>query len=383
MLGANDPPAVGSRLPRVQLTLAKADGDWNAHTTAANCPSFGNYLNDLSSSFQAVQFCLSLFAIFVIFRHCVQRWSTWLTRIDAKNAAYSTTNNPNFSPNLLTIEKGNHQRFSPRHRLQPPLPWFYHLPEMMDEKQRDRGFSKTPTGPPSSTTGAAAGAAGIKVPGQQLPPRQEEDALATGRNMFALNPTWNNNGGPDRHLISRPPPAPPLTPPDFSNTVYTLEGRPMSQGVPDSFLHQPNPDYTSASFSTMSSSQVSGGSSHRRSYSKTVPIGIPRRQSSMSEPDQADLTISPNSYPPTSPILPPPPPSDFQDGPSSDREGQPSTQVRHEVDAHGQLVSVRNSDGVSWTRHTRVYGGGVCLACAAAGREGGFYGANVRPEEMR
>jgi hypothetical protein len=57
-----------------------------------------------------------------------------------------------------------------------------------------------------------------------------------------------------------------------------------------------------------------------------------------------------------------------------------------QIDMQGEIVSMLNSDGAGWTRHTRVYGGGVCLACAAAGREhgdGGFYGATVRPEEMR
>jgi len=38
--------------------------------------------------------------------------------------------------------------------------------------------------------------------------------------------------------------------------------------------------------------------------------------------------------------------------------------------------------GTGWTRHTRVYGGGVCLACMAAGG-GGFYGDRVPPEHKR
>jgi hypothetical protein len=49
----------------------------------------------------------------------------------------------------------------------------------------------------------------------------------------------------------------------------------------------------------------------------------------------------------------------------------------HAVDRIG------DSGSSSWTRHTRVYGGGgVCLACATV-EGGGFYGARVRPEDKR
>lgn len=42
--------------------------------------------------------------------------------------------------------------------------------------------------------------------------------------------------------------------------------------------------------------------------------------------------------------------------------------------------------GGGWRRHTRVYGGGICLACATVGGRGGvggYYGARVRPEDKR
>lgn len=52
-----------------------------------------------------------------------------------------------------------------------------------------------------------------------------------------------------------------------------------------------------------------------------------------------------------------------------------------QVDVHGQMISVTDDSGAGWKRHTRVYGGGVCLACAASGGGGGFYGASVRPED--
>jgi hypothetical protein len=54
-----------------------------------------------------------------------------------------------------------------------------------------------------------------------------------------------------------------------------------------------------------------------------------------------------------------------------------------EVDIHGEAISVMDHAGHGWKRHTRVYGGGVCLACAAADEEGGFYGDKVPLEDRR
>uniref|UniRef100_A0A0B7KR31 Methyltransferase domain-containing protein n=1 Tax=Bionectria ochroleuca TaxID=29856 RepID=A0A0B7KR31_BIOOC len=53
-------------------------------------------------------------------------------------------------------------------------------------------------------------------------------------------------------------------------------------------------------------------------------------------------------------------------------------------DVHGldQEQELKRAEG--WTRHTRVYGGGVCLCCVAAERgngKGGYYGENVAAEE--
>ena len=54
-----------------------------------------------------------------------------------------------------------------------------------------------------------------------------------------------------------------------------------------------------------------------------------------------------------------------------------------EIDIHGEIVSVIYDGGHGWTRHTRVYGGGACLACLAAGEEGGFYGDKVPLADRR
>ncbi|KAJ0109137.1 hypothetical protein J7T55_002329 [Diaporthe amygdali] len=155
------------------------------------------------------------------------------------------------------------------------------------------------------------------------------------------------------------------------------------------------------------------GSSRRRGFTKTIPIpadtygpsstgpvGAYHSQSTMS-----NTSFSPSSYPPTSPLLPPPPLTDYPFDPASimfPGAGAVDGGVRivyaeHDHDhghedsstygAHGEAPDegpdAFNHSSASWTRHTRVYGGGgVCLACAAAGG-GGFYGARVRPEDKR
>lgn len=107
---------------------------------------------------------------------------------------------------------------------------------------------------------------------------------------------------------------------------------------------------------------------------------------------------SPSSYPPKSPLLPPPPPAthgDFDHAavmfPGPARDGGIRVVPAHHnhgeggaSNLHVQVASSSESPGSSWTRHTRVFGGGVCLACAAAAAgEGGFYGDSVRPEDKR
>jgi hypothetical protein len=59
---------------------------------------------------------------------------------------------------------------------------------------------------------------------------------------------------------------------------------------------------------------------------------------------------------------------------------------QEEIDLHGEIISVVDGAGHGWKRHTRVYGGGVCLACLAAdgeGGDGGFYGDKVPLEDRR
>lgn len=176
-----------------------------------------------------------------------------------------------------------------------------------------------------------------------------------------------------RPVMSRPPPAPPLTPPGHA-THFPLNRFPRSDR---GMMYEDNPDYADAANSTggfgSTTSQEAAESSpqpRRRSYNKTMPIGIPEPHAT--HVNTADLAFTPKS---SSPVQPPLSPS----------TAVASQQQSKEVEVQSEIISVQDEDGSVWTRHTRVYGGGPCLACEAVGREhhaGGFYGANVLPEEM-
>ncbi|POS68772.1 hypothetical protein DHEL01_v212833 [Diaporthe helianthi] len=113
----------------------------------------------------------------------------------------------------------------------------------------------------------------------------------------------------------------------------------------------------------------------------------------------ANSSFSPSSYPPASPLLPPPPLTDYPFDPAAVMFPGPGAvdggvrvvyeaydyEHEHTHEESGTVEAAADTSahtvGSSWTRHTRVYGGGgACLACAAAGG-GGFYGARVRPED--
>lgn len=185
-----------------------------------------------------------------------------------------------------------------------------------------------------------------------------------------------------RGMASRPPPAPPLTPPELSSTVFSLQDSPHAQ---DSFIHQPNPDYASQSAAepepepereaeSRSESQSSPAAAptpqpRRFSYNKTIAVGGP---SSAQTSRSGSIFSSPNSFLSGSTLT--------RSGPDGGSSGP------REIDVHGEIISMLDQNGNGWSRHTRVYGGGACLACATSHREhgeGGFYGPNVLPEEMR
>lgn len=307
-----------------------------------NNASNDDYLRTQPPAWTALPSGLSIFAAIVILHIYLRR----LRQRRSQAVSWEDTN-----------EK---RQFAPHEQSQSQQGPSHSQPRTMNEKQRSNNGSP----------------GGDGHHGRQVSFSSEESPTA-----FSVD-SWRKAGdGGLRTLMSRPPPAPPLTPPELSSTVYTLEARPHGG---DSLIHQPNPDYASPSNTSSGSQQSTGpAASHpkRVSYNRTIPIGIPvSRQSSASEPD---LFCSPSSYPPTSPILPPAPPTATSRRSADEATFGPGPKG---IELHGEIVGVVDENGAGWSRHTRVYGGGVCLACAAAEREhgeGGFYGPNVSPEEMR
>ncbi|KAK3352071.1 hypothetical protein B0H65DRAFT_143828 [Neurospora tetraspora] len=203
--------------------------------------------------------------------------------------------------------------------------------------------------------------------------------------------------GEPRLHFTRPPPPPPLTPPTLDKTAFAFQDRrptyaaSVPRGLDVSFIHQPNPDYIghTSSVDILSSSPAEAtGIPRRRSYTKSVPVGIPIPTSSFSSSTATTVTsssaFSPSSYPSSSPLFPPPPPvpQDYQFvGGHVGHRASVGNQHQDEIEVHGEIISVTDDDGHGWQRHTQVYGGGVCLACLANG--GGFYGPNVPLEDRR
>lgn len=182
--------------------------------------------------------------------------------------------------------------------------------------------------------------------------------------------------GVTQHLRARPPLPLPLTPPMLATNLIYGERRLSSAlsatgSLNSSFFDQPNPDYISSLESSPSSSQPNNSPiiPRTRSYTKTLPLGPPQPVSWL-EDDGRVVDFSPSSFPSTSPILPLAPHESFH--------------THESIDVKGEIISALDGSGAGWKRHTRVYGGGACLACMASpDREGGFYGARVRPEEKR
>ncbi|KAH7193744.1 uncharacterized protein B0J16DRAFT_84907 [Fusarium flagelliforme] len=294
-------------------------------TTSTTSPT-SNYLKSSAPSFQTLQAGLAIFAVVVIARFCVLRLYLWLRHMRGLDQ--------HTHPARSTISS-----FSQPRLLQSRPIWTMNEKDIMPSAHQEEIDVES----------------GLQV--------------STVEKKLAISPNWQSmDNAMSKHIISRPPPAPPLTPPELSTAVFTFEDRPRPGD--DSFIRQPNPDYMSSTANeVLPPSSGAASVTRRRSYNKTLPIGVPIPQSSQGISDAADLTFSPSSYPPTSPLLPPAPPN----------------AGTAEIGVQGEIIGVLDSEGAGWTRHTRVYGGGVCLACAASGGNhgGGFYGATVRPEEMR
>ncbi|KAI1081515.1 hypothetical protein F5B20DRAFT_67945 [Whalleya microplaca] len=243
--------------------------------------------------------------------------------------------------------------------------------------EKSRGVSnKSSTMPTNQTSGVTQlGAERSLSQGQSTGHRNRSSERGSRKDPREdMTASLSTDAGMPLVLKSGPPPPLPLTPPTLSTGAFTFQDRRLSVAastmadVDTSFFHQPNPDYSSPSSSESTSAvfshnQASPSTPRRRSYTKVLPLGP-----SHSSPEDDEASFSPSSFPSSSPILPLAPHESLDS---------------REIDVKGEIISVMDDSGAGWKRHTRVYGGGVCLACMAAEGQGGFYGDNVPPEHRR
>ncbi|KAI1150978.1 hypothetical protein F4825DRAFT_377090 [Nemania diffusa] len=183
-----------------------------------------------------------------------------------------------------------------------------------------------------------------------------------------------------QNLKARPPPPMPLTPPVLSTTTFSLQDRRLSVAASTNGDFDPtltygaNSDINSSPLMTTIVPNVKASSpiSLRKSYTKVLPLDPLQSSSPIEtkpEPEDISSAFAPSSFPSSSPILPLAPHAALD---------------TREIDVTGEIVSVVDDSGAGWKRHTRVYGGGVCLACMASGEShGGFYGENVPLDQRR
>ncbi|KAI1110313.1 hypothetical protein F5Y14DRAFT_366234 [Nemania sp. NC0429] len=181
-----------------------------------------------------------------------------------------------------------------------------------------------------------------------------------------------------RNFKAQPPKLISPTPPVLSTTFFTLQDRRLSvaastHGDFDPTLsHGTNSDSNSpeSMMTTAPHARASSPTSLRKSYSKAFPLDPHQLGfSADAGTEDAPLAFAPSSFPSSSPILPLAPHAALES---------------REVDVAGGFVSAMDDSGDVWKRHTRVYGGGVCLACMASGdSHGGFYGDNVPMDQRR
>ncbi|KAI0454970.1 hypothetical protein F5B21DRAFT_218617 [Xylaria acuta] len=228
-----------------------------------------------------------------------------------------------------------------------------------------------------------------EIPPFEDPGTLDEDGLG-GRRDLSQSPrsrqerteapgTLKANTKDLRNLKARPPPPIPLTPPVPSTTFLSLQDRRLSvaastHGDFDPTLTQGgNSDINSLESTTTIVPNVRASSplSMRKSYTKIFPLDpLQSNSSTEAQMENTSSAFAPSSFPSSSPILPLAPHAALES---------------REVDVSGEIISVMDDSGAGWKRHTRVYGGGVCLACLASGGNhgGGFYGENVPLDQRR
>ncbi|ROT35477.1 hypothetical protein SODALDRAFT_67492 [Sodiomyces alkalinus F11] len=254
---------------------------------------------------------------------------------------------------------------------------------IIDDKMAGRDDGSSPAGDEASRSQESSFPSSADTISDNDDPRPEHESPSGGSHSAGKRPEV----AAPRFIVSRPPPPPPLTPPERSNSIFTVEDANRSRAgrapeLDSSFFDQPNPDFMEStpvppedpSTSAMRTQNTS--ISRRRSYTRMLPMNTASPASSprVAPAENSGSLFTPSSFPPSSPFLPGPPPA----------EGKNSREPTQQIEVQGEIISVMDDSGAGWKRHTRIYGGGVCLACAAAANDGqgGFYGSNVRPEDM-
>lgn len=223
------------------------------------------------------------------------------------------------------------------------------------------------------------------------PGRVEHDLGDSAQDQPGAFPSISSSpirfGNPPWARTARPPPRSPKVPLAVTTDAMKLEDRRLSSAVSTigdvdlPLFQRQGFDYTSSPSSSSVALPTRHGSPltpRRRSYTRTISLGDSLPDTPPAElPDTPPVRFAPSSFPSSSPYLPPAPHDGGEGG--GDGDGFPP----QEINVHGEIVSMEDSTGASWTRHTRVYGGGVCLACLAAGGEGGFYGPKVPLKDRR
>ncbi|GAP84704.1 putative riboflavin [Rosellinia necatrix] len=216
-----------------------------------------------------------------------------------------------------------------------------------------------------------------------------DEEVFGGKRDLSRSPSGRRKGQEERRVPrvdteelqdfkARPPPPIPLAPPVLSTTFFSLQDRRVSVAASTNGDFDPTIAHGAGSESNPSESatvivpnlKASSPLPLRKSYATIYPADPPQLSSaSEAETDDSSSAFAPSSFPSSSPIFPLAPHAALEP---------------REMDISGEMASAAGDSGASWKRHTRVYGGGVCLAClASGGNHGGFYGENVPLDQRR
>lgn len=238
-----------------------------------------------------------------------------------------------------------------------------------------------------------------------------------------LYPQYRTHQIEDRYSVSSQQPS-YYSPSVPMRTNDTISGGSADQELDDEYVPLASPSKTRVSgrgnkSGSTSKTSRSKGSPKTKGHAKSIPIPSnaaassihgTRRNREYTYGFHTSATLSPSSFPSTSPSLPPPPPnSEYRFDPSEvmfpggmvrdggirmvptydeNAEEEETEQHAHNAGCSSTGVQGESSNvvdggfGGGWERHTQVYSGGGCLLCAKKGG-GGYYGARVRPEDKR